>query len=83
MFPLSIMSASNSAIMKARVPLHPWTLQPWEPPAGQGAQIAGVPGTAAGIEVELPMETGEGGGNGLVTGRPTDEVEIDGHKVRG
>ncbi|GAA6042290.1 hypothetical protein JCM8097_000617 [Rhodosporidiobolus ruineniae] len=79
MFPLSILSASNGVLMRARVPLDPLTLMPWEPKPGEGAEIAGVPGRdEAGIEVELPLETGEGGAEGgLVTGRPRDVVKLD------
>ncbi|ORY92664.1 hypothetical protein BCR35DRAFT_286005 [Leucosporidium creatinivorum] len=55
LFPLSILSASNGAIMRARVPIDPITLQVWQPPEGEGVKIAGVPGEEVGIEVEMPM----------------------------
>lgn len=62
MFPLSILSASNGALMRARVPLDPVTLEPWELSNSDeegGVSIAGVPGRAAGIEVELPLSVDE------------------------
>ncbi|BGP31927.1 hypothetical protein JCM10296v2_003706 [Rhodotorula toruloides] len=78
LFPLSILSASNGVLMRARVPIDPLTLLPWEPEAGQGVEIAGVPGRdEAGIEVEMPLEASEGGGAGLVTGNSTDVVKLD------
>ncbi|GAA6015058.1 hypothetical protein JCM11491_001644 [Sporobolomyces phaffii] len=76
MFPLSILSASNGVVMNARVPIHPVSLQIWEPPAGQGCEIAGVPGSdEPGIEIEMPLESTDGGG--LVTGRAKDVVKLD------
>lgn len=84
LFPLKILSASNGKIMRARVPIDPFTLQAWEPAEGEGCQIAGVPGEAAGIEIEMPLELdeGDGGGGWLVTGRAKDIVEVDGVQVR-
>ncbi|KAL8279871.1 hypothetical protein RQP46_007721 [Phenoliferia psychrophenolica] len=81
LFPLSILSASNGKIMRARVPIDPMSLQMWEPPEGQGCQIAGVPGEDAGIEVEMPIELGEEGGGWLVTGREKDVVVVDGLEI--
>lgn len=84
LFPLSILSASSGVLLRARVPIDPWSLQPWEPTPGEGCEIAGVPGRdEAGIEVEMPLETGEGGGEaGLVTGRAKDVVKLsDGSEV--
>jgi hypothetical protein len=84
LFPLTILSASNGALMRVRVPIDPWTLQVWEPPEGEGCVIAGVPGEEVGIEVEMPIEVGgqEGHGSGMVTGRARDVVELDGVEVR-
>lgn len=81
LFPLSILSASNGNVMRARVPIDPLTLQVWEPPEGEGCTIAGVPGEDAGIEVEMPIELGEDGGGWLVTGRAKDVVVVDGRQV--
>lgn len=55
LFPLSILSASNGAVMRARVPIDPVTLQVWQPLEGEGVKIAGVPGEDVGIELEMPM----------------------------
>lgn len=55
LFPLSILSASNGAVMRARVPIDPVTLQVWQPLEGEGVRIAGVPSEEVGIEVEMPM----------------------------
>ena len=79
MLPINILSASNGVLMRARVPLDPLTLQVWEPAEGEGVALAGVPGEAAGIEVQMPLEGGEG--VGIVTGRAEDMVEVDGHEV--
>ncbi|GAA6024994.1 hypothetical protein JCM8202_002180 [Rhodotorula sphaerocarpa] len=77
LFPLSILSASNGALMRARVPLDPLSLQIWEPPAGQGAEVAGVPGRdEPGIMVEMPLD-GSAEKGGLVTGQPRDVVRLD------
>ncbi|BGP24508.1 methylitaconate delta-isomerase [Rhodotorula toruloides] len=83
LFPLSILSASNGVLMRARVPIDPITLLPWEPEPGQGIEIAGVPGRdEAGIEVEMPLEAGERGDAGLVTGNVQDVVKLeDGSEV--
>ncbi|GAA6002413.1 hypothetical protein JCM10207_001107 [Rhodosporidiobolus poonsookiae] len=84
MLPLSILSASNGVLMRARVPVDPISLLPWEPKEGEGVEIAGVPGRdEPGIEVEMPLETGGGGAEaGLVTGRPRDVVKLeDGSEV--
>ncbi|GAA5907805.1 uncharacterized protein JCM6883_001899 [Sporobolomyces salmoneus] len=80
MFPLSILSASNGVLMKAHIPIDPVSLQVWEPRVGEGCEIAGVPGKdEPGIEVEMPLDLGEGG---LVTGRTKDTVELeDGTKI--
>lgn len=82
MFPLSILSASNGAVMRARVPIDPLTLQVWEPPAGQGVEIAGVPGRdEPGVMVEMPLDAASGQG-GLVTGNARDVVRLgDGTEV--
>jgi 2-methylaconitate cis-trans-isomerase PrpF len=77
--PVRILAANTGAVLTARVLVDPLSLQLYEPPAGNGARIAGVPGEAAPVEVELPLETG--GSGGLVTGNPVDVVDIDGHKV--
>ncbi|GAA5869696.1 hypothetical protein JCM8547_005108 [Rhodosporidiobolus lusitaniae] len=79
LFPLSILSASNGVLMRARVPIDPYSLQPWEPGPGEGVEIAGVPGAdEPGIEVEMPLETGGGNAQGgLVTGMPKDVVKLD------
>lgn len=77
MFPLSILSASNGAVMRARVPIDPLTLQVWEPPAGQGVEIAGVPGKdEPGVMVEMPLDAASGRG-GLVTGSARDTVRLE------
>lgn len=81
MFPVSIMAAATGAVVTVRVPLDPWTLQLYEPAEGEGVRIAGVPGEAAGVEVEIPIEVGEGSEGGLPTSNPTDLVEVDGHTV--
>ncbi|BGO93994.1 hypothetical protein NBRC10512_003626 [Rhodotorula toruloides] len=83
LFPLSILSASNGVLMRARVPIDPLTLLPWEPEAGQGVEIAGVPGRdEAGIEVEMPLEASEGGAAGLVRRNAQDVVKLeDGSEV--
>ncbi|KAM0787543.1 hypothetical protein ACM66B_003614 [Microbotryomycetes sp. NB124-2] len=78
MFPLSILSTSNSALLRARVPIDPITLQPWEPPEGQGVKIAGVPEEGAGIELETPLEAA--GNGGLVTGQAQTVVDVDGQQ---
>ncbi|BGP39916.1 hypothetical protein JCM10450v2_003893 [Rhodotorula kratochvilovae] len=79
LFPLSILSASNGVLMHARVPVDPITLQLWEPAPGEGVEIAGVPGRdEPGIEVEMPLEQGDGSAaGGLVTGRSRDVVRLD------
>ncbi|GAA6002233.1 uncharacterized protein JCM10292_000820 [Rhodotorula paludigena] len=79
LFPLSILSASNGVLMRARVPIDPYSLQLWEPAPGEGAEIAGVPGRdEPGIEIEMPLDGGEGSANGgLVTGRAEDIVQLD------
>lgn len=85
LFPLSILSASNGVLMRARVPIDPYSLQLWEPAPGEGAEIAGVPGRdEPGIEIEMPLDGGDGSTNGgLVTGRPKDIVRLDdGSEVR-
>ncbi|KAK4698625.1 hypothetical protein P7C70_g7648, partial [Phenoliferia sp. Uapishka_3] len=61
LFPLTILSASNGKVMRARVPVDPMSLQVWEPGEGEGCRIAGVPGEEVGIEVEMPIEMGEDG----------------------
>lgn len=82
MLSFNILSASNGLLMRARVPIDPVTLQVWEPAEGEGCVIAGVPGEAAGIEVEMPIEVVEGVEGGLVTGRPKDVVPFEGQEVR-
>ncbi|GAA6050184.1 hypothetical protein JCM3770_000443 [Rhodotorula araucariae] len=79
LFPLSILSASNGVLMRARVPIDPSTLQLWEPAPGEGVEIAGVPGRdEPGIEVEMPLEQDDGSAaGGLVTGRARDVVKLD------
>lgn len=81
MFPLEILSASNGALMRARVPLDPLTLQVWEPAKGQGTSIAGVPGEAAGIEVEMPIQTGKEAPGELPTRNTVDVINVDGEEV--
>ncbi|SCV71213.1 BQ2448_2801 [Microbotryum intermedium] len=83
LFPLSILSAANGLVMRARVPLDPYTLQVWDPEPGKGAKIAGVPEEAAAIECEMPIESTQDGadGSGLVTGRVKDSVSIDGKEI--
>lgn len=82
LLPISILSASNGLLMKARVPVDPVTLEVWEPESGEGTVIAGVPGEALGIEIELPIEEVEGTEGGLVTGRPRDTITVEGKEVR-
>ncbi|GAA5916682.1 hypothetical protein JCM6882_002265 [Rhodosporidiobolus microsporus] len=79
LFPLSILSASNGVLMRAKVPIDPISLLPWEPNEGEGVEIAGVPGKdEPGIEVEMPLDSGEGGASaGLVTGNAKDVVKLD------
>lgn len=77
LFPLSILSASTGDIFKATVPIDPITLEMWEPPVGQGCVIAGVPGEAAGIMLEMPLA--EGGG--LLTPNTTEIVDFENMKV--
>ncbi|GAA5980267.1 hypothetical protein JCM5350_000892 [Sporobolomyces pararoseus] len=75
MFPISILSASNGVLMRANVPINPISLQLWEPKAGEGCEIAGVPGRdEPGIEVEMPLESEDGG---LPTGRAKDTVKLE------
>lgn len=83
LFPLSILSASNGALMRARVPIDPYSLQLWEPAPGEGAEIAGVPGRdEPGVMVEMPLDGGAGGQSGLVTGNVKDRVRLgDGTEV--
>lgn len=83
-FPLSILSASNNTILRARVPIDPISLLPWEPLEGHGITIAGVPEEGAGIELETPLNDGEAAesSSGLVSGRPLDVVDLDGGQVR-
>lgn len=83
-FPISILSASNGVVVKARVPIDPVSLQVYEPDEpGRGCRIAGVPGQdEPGIEVELPLGSSGGRGGALVTGRAKDVVPMDdGHRV--
>ena len=87
LLPLSILSASNGVLMRARVPVDPFSLQAWEPAPGEGVAVAGVPGCdEPGIEVEMPLEQGEvdvRGRGGLVTGNARDVVRLDdGGEVR-
>lgn len=78
MFPISILSASNGVLMRAKVPIHPISLQVWEPKEGEGCEIAGVPGkNEPGVEVEMPLEMEDGAEAGLVTGRTKDTVTFD------
>ncbi|KAK4051214.1 hypothetical protein OIV83_003036 [Microbotryomycetes sp. JL201] len=79
MLPLSILSASNSAILRARVPIDPISLQPWDPPPGQGEKIAGVPEEGAGIELETPLQADDGS-SGLVTGQVRNDVDVEGKR---
>lgn len=81
LLPISILSASNGLLMKARVPVDPVTLEVWEPESGEGTVIAGVPGEALGIEIELPIEEVEGTEGGLVTGRPRDTITVEGKEI--
>ena len=61
--------------MRANVRINPVTLQCWEPKAGEGCEIAGVPGRdEPGIEVEMPLESEDGG---LPTGRAKDTVKLE------
>ena len=82
MFPLSILSASNGALMRARVPLDPISLEQWELgeedlTAGKGVEIAGVPGKAPGIEVELPLKFDKG----APAAGEVFEIEFEGLKL--
>ena len=78
LFPLSILSASNGVLMRARVPIDPYSLQLWEPAPGEGAEIAGVPGRdEPGVMVEMPLDGGAGGKGGLVTGNVKDRVRLE------
>ncbi|GAA5907229.1 hypothetical protein JCM8208_006725 [Rhodotorula glutinis] len=81
LLPLSILSASNGVLMRARVPVDPYSLQAYEPAPGEGVAIAGVPGSdEPGIEVEMPLEQGEADARargGLVTGNARDVVRLD------
>ncbi|KAI5480439.1 methylitaconate delta-isomerase [Pseudohyphozyma bogoriensis] len=79
MFPLKILSASNSQIIYARVPLDPISLEIFQPPDGEGFKLAGVPGEGAAIELEFPIGFESGGEGGLVTGRARDLIHLDGH----
>lgn len=64
--------------MSAKVPIHPISLQVWEPKEGEGCEIAGVPGkNEPGVEVEMPLEMEDGAEAGLVTGRTKDTVKLD------
>lgn len=81
MFPLSILSASNGLVLRARVPMDPLTLQVWEPKEGEGCVIAGVPGEGVGVEVEMPIQVIPGVEGGLVTGRPVDSIDLNGITV--
>ncbi|GAA5981795.1 hypothetical protein JCM10908_004611 [Rhodotorula pacifica] len=78
LIPLSILSASNGVLMRAQVPIDPYSLQVWEPAPGEGAEIAGVPGRdEPGVVVEMPLEeTGDDVKNGLVTGNRQDVVRL-------
>lgn len=80
MLPLNILSASNGALMKARVPLDPLTLEPWEldnPETEGGTSIAGVPGRAPAIELELPLTLNAGAPPaGKVFSTSFDGVEV-------
>lgn len=82
LFPLSILSASNGVLMRARVPIDPYSLQLWEPAPGEGAEIAGVPGRdEPGVMVEMPLD-GAGAKGGLITGNVKDRVRLgDGAEV--
>ncbi|KAK4056899.1 hypothetical protein OIO90_002149 [Microbotryomycetes sp. JL221] len=82
MFPLSILSTSNSTILKANVPINPITLQPWIPEPGQGLQIAGVPERGAGIQIETPLESSDQASNPLVTGNVMDTIEFQDKQVQ-
>ncbi|GAA5942106.1 hypothetical protein JCM3775_007403 [Rhodotorula graminis] len=81
LLPLSVLSASNGVLMRARVPVDPYSLQVWEHAPGEGVAIAGVPGCdEPGIEVEMPLKQGESGARargGLVTGNARDVVRLD------
>jgi 2-methylaconitate cis-trans-isomerase PrpF len=83
LFPLSILSASNGVLMRARVPIDPYSLELWEPFPGEGAEIAGVPGRdEPGVMVEMPLDGGAGAEGGLVTGNLEDKVRLgDGTEV--
>ncbi|KDE06613.1 hypothetical protein MVLG_03109 [Microbotryum lychnidis-dioicae p1A1 Lamole] len=83
LLPISILSAANGIVMRVRVPLDPYTLQIWHPEPGKGVKIAGVPEEVAAIECEMPIEPSQDGanGSGLVTGRVTDTICIDGKEI--
>lgn len=69
--------------MRARVPVDPDTLEVWEPRAGDGTsvKIAGVPGEALGIEVEMPLPEPEEGANEMSVEGSLKTV-LEGHEVR-
>ena len=66
------------------MPIDPICLQVWEPEAGKGVKIAGVPEEAAAIECEMPLEVEEDGQDtgGLLTGEASTSIMVDGKKVR-
>lgn len=77
LFPLSILSASNGVLMRAHVPIDPYSLQLWEPEPGHGVEIAGVPGRdEPGVMVEMPLEDAGDSPGGLVTGNARDTVRL-------
>lgn len=81
-YPIRILSANTGKVLTARVPIDALTMKVWDPPVGKGVKIAGVPGEAAGIELEFPIESEVGAGEGgLMTGRERDVVTIDGKEV--
>jgi 2-methylaconitate cis-trans-isomerase PrpF len=73
LFPVTILSASNGMIMRARVPIDPTTFEIWDNKEDL-IQIAGVPGEAAGIELEMPLVADDGG---LVTGNVKDIIKMN------
>lgn len=74
MLPLRIALANTGDVVEAKVPLDPLTMQLFEPNRpDEGIVLAGVPGTAAPVELSFPLKK-EGQ---LPTGSTTDVLEVE------
>lgn len=74
--PIRILSGNSGQVLLAHVLVDQTTLQLYEAPEDEGVSIAGVPGSAAPVELEFPID-----GGGLLTAEPQMTIEADGRTV--